>query len=355
MMKNSVLCLLVICELSLFSCNKESPKEVIEVANTEAINVQNNKAMPVLQYQTSGFTAKKSEYSVKISDDFMGVYLPDEYINSLISTRNHSISIHSYGYEIHDVLAVMEDNIYSNGKWHDQYGILEVEGNLFQYVYDGNETVIIDNNGYSYRKIGDDPRDYYTIARTFTAEIILTELESKRIGVFVSTGMVVIPFLYFFTGEDTFRINLDDMFFEEGLNLLLLSATQENQFYMGLLIEGDNYYFYSLKRNDNNRLNERADLIYHYNLAEDKNIILALSGLSDYIIFYYYEYINGLTDYEKRIIINTMYALHGYSFVTEEWQSFFSQYSWYKPDEKVRNDPSILNTYQQKLLEYLSH
>jgi hypothetical protein len=353
MMKNSILCLFVIFGVFLFSCIKEPKKEAVEIVNIEDVDIE--EAPPVIQYQTPGFTASSSEYSVEISsNDYMGVYLPYEYINSLIRTRNHSTSIHSYSSKIYDVLAVTEDTIYSNDKWHDQGAIRAAEADLFKYFSNREETVIIDNNGYSYRKIRDNPRDYYSIARTFTAEVILSELESKRIGVFVSNGMVVIPFLYFFTGEDTFRINLDDMFFKKHLNLLLVSTNQDNQFYMGILIEGDDYYFYSLKRNDNNRLEERADLIYHYNLAEDKNIILALSGLSYYISFYYDEYIKGLTDHEKRIIINTMFALHGYSFVSEEWQSFFSKYSWYKPDEKVRNDPDILNTYQQKLLEYLS-
>jgi hypothetical protein len=355
MIKN-VICLLLVLGVFIFSCNKESAKEVIEVDDIVAENTE--RVSPVIQYQTpglpSGTTTGRFDFNLKlIPNDFMGVYLPQEYIDSLVSTRNHSLSIHSYSSKIHDVFAVIEDAIYSNSKWHDQYAIDASEGDLFQYISNGDEKIIIDNNGHSYRKIGDEPRNYYGITDTFVAEIILSELESKRMGVFVSNGMVVIPFLYFFTGEDTFIINLDDMFFEKDLNLLLISTNQDNRFYIGLLIDGDDYNFYSLERNDN-RINEKADLIYPYNLAEDKNIILALSGLSDYIFFYYYEYINGLTDHDKRIIINTMFALHGYSFVSDEWQSFFSNYAWYKPDRSIRNDPEILNAYQRKLLEYLN-
>jgi hypothetical protein len=142
------------------------------------------------------------------------------------------------------------------------------------------------------------------------------------------------------------------MFFEKGLNLLFVCANEYNRFYMGLLIEGNDYYFYNLKRSD--YINERADIIYHYNVAQDKNVTLALSGLSDNTGSDYLEYINGLTDREKRIIINTMFALHGYSFVSEEWQLFFRDYSWYKPDRNIRNDPDILNAHQRSLLEYLN-
>jgi hypothetical protein len=333
-MKTNTVCLLIILGIFLFSCNKE--------------------ARPTIQPQTPGLTSGNSEYSVEISsDDFMGVYLPYEYINSLMSTRNHSISIHSYSSKIRDVLAVTEDMIYSNDKWHDQYAIRAAEGDLFKYFSNREETIIIDNNGYTYRKIGDNPRNYYGIADTFVAETVLSELLSQKIGISISDGIAVIPFLYFFTGEDTFWVNLDDLFFEKGLNLLFVCANEDNQFYMGLLIEDNDYYFYSLKRNDD-RLEERAYIIYHYNVAQDRNVTIALSGLSDNIGSDYLKYINGLTDREKRIIINTMFALYGYSFVSEEWQLFFSRYSWYKPDINVRNDPDILNAHQRMLLEDLN-
>jgi len=49
-----------------------------------------------------------------------------------------------------------------------------------------------------------------------------------------------------------------------------------------------------------------------------------------------------------------MFALNGYSFVTAEWQNYFRQYTWYKPNSAIKNDRIILNERQQRLLDYLN-
>jgi hypothetical protein len=280
------------------------------------------------------------------------VFLPDGYINSLINTKNHSLSMHLKN-KAHDVLAVKENAVYSNLKWHDQYAIEASEGELFEFIKKEDQKIIIDNNGYSYKKIGSDPNYYYSIAETFTAEIVLSELIKQRIITILSNGRVLIPFLYFYTDEDTFSINLDDMFFEKDLNLLLISDNRDNHFYLGIVIDGSDYYFYRLGR-DSGDIYERSDIIYCCNLNEDKNVLISLSGLDDNNESLYIEYINQLTEYEKRVIVNMMFALHGYNFLSEEWRSFFVKYSWYEPNSKIKNDPDTLNIRQRRLLEYLS-
>ena len=329
----------------LFSCNKTS--EIKTPIKEDIVPITD------IQPQTPGLTTKDRKYNIEtISNDYIGVFLPEEYINSLIKTKNHSLSLHLKN-KTHDVLAVKENAIYSNLKWHDQYAIEATEGELFEFNKKEDETIIIDNNGYLYNKIGSDPNNYYRIAKTFTAEIVLSELIKQRTVKILPNGRVLIPFLYSYTDEDTFSINLDDMFFEKGLNLLLTTDDRDNHFYMGIVIDGSDYYFYRLKR-DSGDVYERSDIIYCYNLKDDKNILISLSGLDDNNDSLYIEYIDQLTEYEKRIIVNTMFALHGYKFLSEEWQSFFVRYSWYEPNNKIKNDPNTLNIRQRRLLEYLN-
>jgi hypothetical protein len=140
-----------------------------------------------------------------INDEFIGVYLPDEYIDSLKKTKNHSLSMHLNDRErYHDVLSVNKNIIYSNLKWHDQGAVYATEVKLFQFTKNGEEVIIIDNNGYTYKKIGNDPNNYYNIVRTFVGNIVFENLVNNGIGVGVINGRIIIPFLFFLP----FRIHI---------------------------------------------------------------------------------------------------------------------------------------------------
>jgi hypothetical protein len=299
------------------------------------------------------YSQNKNEFYLEsINDDFIGVYLPIEYIDSLEKTKNHSLSLHlNDKSRYHDVLSVNKNIIYSNLKWHDQYAIRATEVNLFQFTKNGKDVIIIDNNGYSYKKTGNDPNSYYSIADTFVGNIVFKNLLDKGIGVGVDKGRIIIPFLYFFTSQDTYNINLDDMFYEKGSNILLYNQNDRSS--IGLFIDGENYLFYKLSRIGD--IYEKSDLIFSYKLNEDKNIIYALTGIiKSHEFFEDTQYLDILTENDKRIIINTMFALNGYSFTTEQWQIYFNKYSWYKPNNAIRNDPDILNIRQKRLLDYLN-
>jgi hypothetical protein len=295
------------------------------------------------------YSQNKDEFHLgAINNDFIGVYLPIEYIDSLKNTKNHSLSLHLNDKKrYHDVFAVDKNIIYSNLKWHDQYAIKATEVNSFQFTKKGEDVIIIDNNGYSYKKIGNNPNRYSSIVRAFVGNIIFEDVLRDKIGLSVLDDEVVIPFLYSFTAQDSYTINLDDMFYEKNINILLYNRNDRSC--IGLSIEGGGYLFYKLSEIGD--LYKKSDLILKYNLNEDKRIIYALSGLIETSDI---QYLNGLTDYDKRVITNAMFASNGYSFATEQWQVFFNKYSWYKPNKTVENDPNVLNIRQKKLLDYLN-
>jgi hypothetical protein len=288
-----------------------------------------------------------------IDNDFLGTYLPVEYINSLNETKNHSISMHLNRNMYHDVLSVEKNIIYSNARWHDQYAIPSAEGNIYQFIRNGEERIIVDNNGYSYRKIGDNSTSYYNNVRTFTANIVFKEAIEHGIGIKISGRNITIPFLYFFLNEDTFEIILDDMFFEKGANILLYDRGKSLMIYVSL--NNFEYTFFEMtQRNIDIRI-RAVNPIIKYNTNDDKRILFAMVGIGEETSEKYLQYFDEMDEYDKRIITNAMFALNGYAFRSEQWQTFFNKYFWYKPNNEIRNDVEILNTRQRRLLEYLNN
>ena len=56
---------------------------------------------------------------------------------------------------------------------------------------------------------------------------------------------------------------------------------------------------------------------------------------------------------DVRILRNLLFAIHGYEFKSKDLFDYFSQFYWYYPDPEVKNDPSILNQQERRLLDYL--
>lgn len=92
--------------------------------------------------------------------------------------------------------------------------------------------------------------------------------------------------------------------------------------------------------------------LIEYEWREDIKISCARTGLRDNEML---KYIAKLSDTDKRIIINAMFALAGYEFKTDEWKIFFNKFKWYKPDNTIKNDLKILNDSQRKLFDVLSN
>ena len=291
-----------------------------------------------------------------IENDFIGVYLPVNYINELIETKNHSKAMHQNdNNKYHDVLIVNKNIIYSDLKWHDGYAIKAMECNSYQFIKNVDNRIIIDNNGFQYRRIGEDPSRAYYITQIFVIEIVFDDLIKQNIGISILGNKIILPFLHFFTEENIFSVELDDLFWEKGSSILLtVRGNQQIYFDLYMIINGFEYEFYK-KREGRGPYSYKSETPFiHFNLNDDKEILIALIGLDENFNEESIRYLNRLSDYEKRKVINAMFALNGYSFITREWQNYFNTFSWYNPNTNVRNDPNILTTRQQRLLNYLN-
>ena len=103
-------------------------------------------------------------YISGIPDQFIGVYLPLNFIKFLEDTRNFSLAMDQNwirGRSYHDILIVdnFRNRIWSNAGFHDGYAIPTIAAKYFEFIStyrlidNSHQMMIIDNNGFKYIKI----------------------------------------------------------------------------------------------------------------------------------------------------------------------------------------------------------
>lgn len=61
--------------------------------------------------------------------------------------------------------------------------------------------------------------------------------------------------------------------------------------------------------------------------------------------------IRGINSAQLRLLRNSMFAKHGYSFISADLMEFFTYYSWYTP--RYSNVTSMMNRYEIKNVEFI--
>jgi len=92
-------------------------------------------------------------------------------------------------------------------------------------------------------------------------------------------------------------------------------------------------------------------------LDEPRFISIARSGITNLSMEFGYsnlrKYINSLTKQEIRIFRNTLFALQGYKFNSQDLFEYFLNFNWYEPDPNISNSKSILSIEQQRLFDII--
>ena len=131
------------------------------------------------------------DYYVEIGNEYVGVYLPIEYINGIRENKSHSQTIHAINNNYHNYLIVERNKISSNLKWHDRYAIDKKEVNQFQYINEKDEKIIIDDKNNRYKIISVDIKNANDIIEKYIANIILRELIIRNIIILNEVGVKI--------------------------------------------------------------------------------------------------------------------------------------------------------------------
>ena len=196
------------------------------------------------------------EYDVEIQDQYLGVYLPVDYIENISENRNHSMAMHSANATYHNFLNVTKNRIYSDLKWHDGYAIKKEENDLFQYSLDGQDCIITDTKGNKYKRISLDTEHAYQVIDDYISKIIIGPLIDQDKIRIVNNKIEIAGTFY--------EVILDDMFFPKDDNLLLYD--RDNKIMLGLKISGKSYVFYKIVANNDDMESVNSDeIIYQFN------------------------------------------------------------------------------------------
>jgi len=120
-----------------------------------------------------------------IPEQFFGVYLPINFIKFLQKTKNFSLAMNQNWdggrSDYHDLLIVTKNRIASNAGFHDGYAISARDAEYFKFIvcyqYHNNysQRIIIDGNGFQYKKISQNTENAFDVIANFIGEVIFSE------------------------------------------------------------------------------------------------------------------------------------------------------------------------------------
>ena len=200
----------------------------------------------------------RDEYQVEIQDEYLGVYLPVEYIDNITEYKNHSVAIHSANANYYNFLNVTKNIIYSDVKWHDGYAIESEVNDLFKYISDGENYTIIDDKGYKYIRISSDTVHAYKVIDGYVMNVILQPLIKQKKLEIVDGKLDI--------NGTKYEVVLDDMFYPKDDNLLFFN--RETKTMLGMKITGKSYIFYKLIPSNEDMGSVNSDEII-YQIDED--------------------------------------------------------------------------------------
>ncbi len=160
--------------------------------------------------------SKKDEFYLKnVPSEYIGTYIPVQYDNILKKTRSHYAALFSNDGDYHDVLYVQKHICYSDLRFHDGYAITAEEFGTYSFITKKSETYIINANGNSYKKIGDNHN--FTDVRRYVLRFIFEDaLQLKNVELTEQARIII-------NGVE-FEPVLDPAFFEtDGVALWLRS------------------------------------------------------------------------------------------------------------------------------------
>jgi len=267
-----------------------------------------------------------------VDEKYIGTYIPVDYENHLKREKD-IYGAYPMGYpNHHDVLFLAKNVCHSDAHFHDGYAITAKEFEDYRFVINSAGTFCIDDKGNSYHKISDklSERGYgYDEYFEYVENILLSFYkDSKKMEIHGDKLLL--------DGKE-YEVNLDWNFFStDGVALWLYSKEDG---------------WYALKKNGVN-----GELYKGVSSGEIKETVPAEECLKTFPLMFlktdneFPRYWNLPKD-QYRYLRNMVYARHGYVFKSDDLKSYFSQFTWYKPDPKFSENEFSRD--EKRYIEYI--
>jgi len=270
--------------------------------------------------------SKKDEFYLKnVPSEYMGTYIPVQYDNILKKTRSHYAALFSNDGDYHDVLYVQKHICYSDLRFHDGYAITAEEFGTYSFITKKSGTYIIDANGNSYKKIGDN-HSFTDVCRYVLSFIFEDALQLKNVELTEQARIII-------NGVE-FEPVLDPAFFEtDGVALWLRSEDRKSA---------------ALKR-------EGVGAVLYKANEGDVYVSISDTVMFDFPIFYWkdaaypYIYVWNLTKKDLQYMRNLIFAKHGYIFKSADLKAVFNNFKWYK--ENSAFSETLFSEDEKKVLD----
>jgi len=188
-----------------------------------------------------------------IDNNFIGVYLSIEFLETLNKTKNYAIAMNhntNYGLDdFYEIIVVYENHIKYNYPYYDGYWLIsnyDYQNYKFEYINE-NEIFITDPNDHKYIKITNDLLNYNEIINNIIGNIVLKDLITNDF-LTIENNIISIPSLdnkkFIIRTLGYLYNNIENLILEDYDNNRLVRLSIENYIYTIFWIERNFYTSY---------------------------------------------------------------------------------------------------------------
>lgn len=244
-----------------------------------------------------------------VPENFLGTYMPVHM--ELLMKQNHSYvkSLNAISALYYDILILNQNICYSSIQFEDQYAVRNSDFQKWSFIEKGDDRILIDENGLSYRRISTNYDEGYKMYAQRVVEVLCHDaLQNKNFKMNDYT-------LTIYGKKYDFQLNT---YYSSDPCTLVLADKNKICF---LQREGLGAKIYNSVQGENKMIREKGT---------DVLLSIPLFAWDDesYPNIEVYTYKDSKED--LRLLRNLVFAKHGYKFKSEDLQKIFNQFEWYK-------------------------
>ena len=199
--------------------------------------------LTVYVFGTDGYYSDPYDLTdLNIQEDFVGTYLPVDYEKSLLESKSHQVALNTIksNQDEYTVLFLKQSHCHSDQWYSDGFNVKKNLVEEWTFVTRDEDKIVIDQNGYEYRKISENSYDYKAIydyiLNNLLEDYISRELklENHHIVIKNQSYWLILESSYTEKYVSAFLDGPDSRFFIiiSGNDLKLVKAKRSDDFFM---------------------------------------------------------------------------------------------------------------------------